>query len=135
MHVGATYDLSAEELTRDQMAEAWSQVVGHPVTAVRIPPASITNPLRSVHVLPRLLAALPSPRDALGLARAAAGARDVRGITSWSREAVETYTIMMSHYDRHGLPAGDLSHLPTLLGRAPTSYVDFARREAARRGL
>ncbi|MEH3033112.1 MAG: NmrA family NAD(P)-binding protein, partial [Aeromicrobium erythreum] len=47
VHVGATYDLSAEELTRDQMAEAWSQVVGHPVTAVRIPPASITNPLRS----------------------------------------------------------------------------------------
>lgn len=136
-HVGATYDLSAEELTREQMAAAWSEVMGHRVTAVRVPPASITNPLRSVHVLPRLLTALPSPRaaSAVGLVKATAGARDVRGITSWSRDAVETYTIMMSHYDRHGLPAGDLSHLPTLLDRAPTSYVDFARREAARRGF
>ena len=41
----------------------------------------------------------------------------------------------MSHYDEHGLPAGDLSHLPTLLDRPPTSYEQFARREAARRGV
>lgn len=136
-HVGRTYDLSAEELTRDEMAEAWSRAVGHRVTAVRIPPDSITNPLRAVHVLPSLLTALPSPRarSALRLAQATNGARNVRGITTWGRDAVETYTIMMSHYDQHGLPAGDLSHLPTLLGRAPTSYAQFAQREASRRGV
>lgn len=80
-HVGRTYDLSAEELTRDEMAEAWSRAVGHRVTAVRIPPDSITNPLRAVHVLPSLLTALPSPRarSALRLARATNGARNVRG--------------------------------------------------------
>jgi uncharacterized protein YbjT (DUF2867 family) len=136
-HVDRTYDLSAEELTRDQMAEAWAEAVGHPVTAVRIPPDSITNPLRSVHVLPRLLAALPSPRSrsVLGLVRAAAAARDVRGISTWRPDAIETYTIMMTHYDQHGLPAGDLARLPALLGRPATSYADFARREARRRGV
>ena len=136
-HVGRTYDLSAEELTRDEMADAWAQVVGHRVTAVRIPPEATTNPLRSVPALPRLLAALPSPRvrSAVGLVGAVGGARNPRGIMSWGRDAQETYVIMMSHYDQQGLPAGDLSHLPALLGRAPTSYLDFARREAARRGV
>lgn len=136
-HVGRTYDLSAEELTRDEMAEIWSGVVGHRVTAVRIPPASITNPLRSVHLLPQLVAALPSPRatSAVRLLKALDGARNVRGINTWSRDAVDTYRTMMSHYDEHGLPAGDLSHLPSLLNRAPTSYEQFARREAARRGV
>lgn len=135
-HVARTYDLSAEELTRDEMAQAWSQAVGHPVSAVRIPPDSITNPLRSVQVLPKLIGALPSPRakSALQLVHAANGARNVRGINTWSREAVDTYITMMSHYDEQGLPAGDLSHLPTLLGRAPTSYAEFAQREATRRG-
>lgn len=136
-HLGATYDLSAEELDRHQMAEVWSQVVGHRVTAVRVPPASITNPLRSVTALPHLLRALPWPHPAT-LARllgAAKDARDVRGITSWSQDARDTYATMMGHYDRHGLPAGDLAHLPALLGRPPTSYADFARREAGRRGL
>jgi uncharacterized protein YbjT (DUF2867 family) len=136
-HVGQTYDLSAQELTREEMATAWSEVVGHRVTAVRIPPASITNPLRSVHVLPQLVAALPSPRatSVVRLLKALDGARNVRGINTWSRDAVDTYRTMMSHYDEHGLPAGDLSHLPTLLDRAPTSYAQFARREAARRGV
>lgn len=136
-HIGRIYDLSAEELTRDDMAEVWSAVVGHPVTAIRIPPESTTNPLRSFPVLPRLVAALPSPgpRSVIGLVNAARGARNPRGINGWSRDARSTYTIMMTHYDRNGLPAGDLSHLPALLGRAPTSYEEFARREATRRGF
>lgn len=134
-HLGRTYDLSTQELTRHEMAALWSDVLGHPITAVRVPPTSIRNPLQAVGVLPRLLAALPAPRvRALPrLLGAIAGARDVRGMRHWQPDAIETYAIMMEHYDTHGLPVGEIDHLPALLGRHPTSYREFARREATRR--
>lgn len=133
-HTGRTYDLSTVELTRHEMAEIWSRVLGHPVTAVRIPPSSLTN---SLNMLPALASVvghavrstkLHSFRHLISGAQAASNPRDMK---NWPADARRAYRTMMTHYDGHGLPAGDLTTLPALLGREPTSYEEFARRSTA----
>ncbi|MCJ0978411.1 NmrA family NAD(P)-binding protein [Rhodococcus sp. ARC_M12] len=130
-HTGHTYDLSTVELTRHEMAEIWSRVLGHRVTAVRIPPSSLTN---SLNVLPSLASvvghALQSTKlnSIPHLVRGAQAASNPRDMKNWPADAREAYRTMMAHYDQHGLAAGDLTVLPTLLGHAPTSYEEFARR-------
>lgn len=136
-HTGRTYDLSTVELTRHQMAEIWSRVLGHPVTAIRIPPSSLTNTLDVLPALPTVIGhALRSTKlNSLGhLVRGAQAASNPRDMKNWPEDARQAYRTMMTHYDGHGLPAGDLTVLPTLLGRAPTSYEEFARRSAAELG-
>ena len=136
-HTGRTYDLSTVELTRHQMAEIWARVLGHPVTAIRIPPSSLTN---SLNVLPSLASvvghALQSTKlNSIGhLVRGAQAASNPRDMKNWPADAREAYRTMMAHYDQHGLAAGDLTVLPTLLGHAPTSYEAFARRSSAEFG-
>lgn len=76
-----------------------------------------------------------SQRDLKHLARGLLQAPNARGIGSWPTDAREAYVRMMAYYDVHGLPPGDMTHLPRLLGRAPTSYAEFARREASNRGI
>ncbi|GAA2070480.1 SDR family oxidoreductase [Williamsia deligens] len=135
-HVGRTYDLSTETLTRDAMAEAFADALGHPVTAVRLPPTVVVSPLSAAGALAGGIArAIPtlSPRRSPHLVRGALEASNARGISSWPREARDNYVQMMTYYDTHGLAVGDLTHLPALLGRAPTGYREFARREVARR--
>ncbi|WP_374022387.1 NmrA family NAD(P)-binding protein [Mycobacterium sp. HNNTM2301] len=136
-HIGKTYDLSAQELTRDQMAEIWAKTLGHNVTAVRLPPDAVNNPLAAASSLPTIvfdslrnvgLRALPE------VIRGLREASNARGINSWPREARNAYVTMMTYYDGHGLPAGDLDDLPRLLNRPPTTYAQFARRIAIERG-
>lgn len=136
-HDGKTYDLSAQELTREQMAAIWGQTLGHGVTAVRLPPDALNNPLAAAPTVPAIVAhslrnvglkALP------GLVRGLRESSNARGIRSWPPEARDAYVTMMAYYDGHGLPAGDLDHLPRLLNRAPTTYAQFARRVATQRG-
>ncbi|MCJ0892135.1 SDR family oxidoreductase [Rhodococcus sp. ARC_M5] len=136
-HTGHTYDLSTVELTRHEMAEIWSRVLGHRVTAVRIPPSSLTN---SLNVLPSLASvvghALQSTKlNSIGhLVRGAQAASNPRDMKNWPADAREAYRTMMAHYDQHGLAAGDLTVLPTLLGHEPTSYEEFARRSSTEFG-
>ncbi|MEK8073642.1 SDR family oxidoreductase [Rhodococcoides navarretei] len=136
-HTGHTYDLSTVELTRHEMAEIWSRVLGHRVTAVRIPPSSLTN---SLNVLPSMASvvghALQSTKlNSVGhLVRGAQAASNPRDMKNWPADAREAYRTMMAHYDRQGLAAGDLTVLPTLLGHAPTSYEEFARRSCSEFG-
>lgn len=135
-HVGKTYDLSTETITRDAMAEAFSAALGHRVTAVRLPPTAVVDQTGAAGaVLGGVARAVPtlSPRRAVHLLKGMKDAPNARGIRSWSPQARENYVQMMTYYDTHGLPVGDLTHLPALLDRAPTSYDDFARREVARR--
>lgn len=136
-HIGKTYDLSAQELTRDRMAEIWAQTLGHNVTAVRLSPDAVNNPLAAAPSLPTIvfdslrnvgLRALP------GVIRGLREASNARGINSWPREARDAYVTMMTYYDGHGLPPGNLDDLPRLLNRAPTTYAQFARRVAIERG-
>ncbi|MBY4036120.1 NmrA family NAD(P)-binding protein [Rhodococcus fascians] len=136
-HTGRTYDLSTVELTRHQMAEIWSRVLGHAVTAIRIPPSSLTNSLDVLPALPTVIghAVRSTKLNALGhLVRGAQAASNPRDMKNWPEDARQAYRTMMTHYDGHGLPAGDLTVLPTLLGREPTSYEEFARRSAAELG-
>ena len=136
-HTGHTYDLSTVELTRHQMAAIWSRVLGHPVTAVRIPPSSLTNTLDVVPALPAVIghAVRSTKLRSLGhIVRGAQAASNPRDMKNWPEDARQAYRTMMTHYDGHGLPAGDLTVLPTLLGRTPTSYEQFARRSAAELG-
>ena len=136
-HKGRVYDLSTVELTRHEMAEIWSDVLGHKVTALRIPPSSLTN---SLTVLPALApvighALVSTKLKSIGhLVRGAKAASNPRDMKNWPADARTAYRTMMTHYDAYGLPAGDLKVLPTLLGRAPTSYEQFARRSAAELG-
>ncbi|MDV6304407.1 MULTISPECIES: SDR family oxidoreductase [Rhodococcus] len=136
-HTGRVYDLSTVELTRHEMARIWSDVLGHRVTAIRIPPSSLTNQL---NVLPALASvfghAVQSTKlNSIGhLVRGAKAASNPRDMKNWPADAREAYRTMMTHYDGHGLPAGDLTVLPTLLGHAPTSYEEFARRSAGELG-
>ena len=136
-HTGCTYDLSTVELTRHEMAEIWSRVLGHRVTAIRIPPSSLTN---SLDVLPALASVVghsvrSTKLHSVGhLVRGTQAASNPRDMKNWPADAREAYRTMMTHYDAHGLPAGDLTVLPTLLGHAPTSYEEFARRSAAELG-
>ncbi|MDI6628157.1 MAG: NmrA family NAD(P)-binding protein [Rhodococcus sp. (in: high G+C Gram-positive bacteria)] len=136
-HTDRVYDLSTVELTRHEMAEIWSDVLGHRVTAIRIPPSSLTN---SLNVLPALASvvghAVQSTKlNSIGhLVRGAKAASNPRDMKNWPADARQAYRTMMTHYDGYGLPAGDLTVLPTLLGHTPTSYEQFARRSAAELG-
>ncbi|KQU45107.1 NmrA family protein [Rhodococcus sp. Leaf278] len=136
-HTGRTYDLSTVELTRHEMAQIWSRVLGHPVTAIRIPPSSLTN---SLNVLPALASVVghavrSTKLNSVGhLVRGAQAASNPRDMKNWPADAREAYRTMMTHYDGHGLPAGDLTVLPALLGHAPSSYEEFARRSVAEFG-
>jgi uncharacterized protein YbjT (DUF2867 family) len=135
-HAGRTYDLSSHELNRHQMAEAWSEVLGHPVSAVRIPPTAVKNPLDGAGavatVVARSLVAtkLRAPQH---LGKALVQSANVRGVKNWPQESKDCYVSMMDYYDKNGLPAGDMTVLPTLLGRPATTYRQFAAREAAHR--
>ncbi|MBI3212187.1 MAG: NmrA family NAD(P)-binding protein [Mycobacterium sp.] len=137
-HLDRIYDLSTQELNRHEMARIWSTVLGHRVTAVRLPPAALQNPLRATgaavvimrHSLASTgLSALPHILE--GFKQSS----NARGVRNWSQESRDCYERMMMYYDANGLPAGDMTVLPALLGRQPTSYEEFARREAARRGI
>ncbi|MBY6537921.1 NmrA family NAD(P)-binding protein [Rhodococcus sp. BP-349] len=136
-HTGRTYDLSTVELTRHQMAAIWSTVLGHSVTAFRIPPSSLRHRTAALPALgPILVEAVRATglHSAGHLVRGVGAAANPRGMNDWPDDAREAYRTMMAHYDRHGLPAGDLTVLPALLGREPTSYEEFARRSATERG-
>lgn len=133
-HVGKTYDLSAQALDRNEMAQIWSRVLGHRVTAIRLPPNAVDNPLVAVpplgaavvqSLLNTKLSALPH------LVRGIRDSSNARGIRSWPPDARSAYVAMMTYYDTHGLPSGNMADLPKLLGRSPTSYEQFARRVAA----
>ncbi|MFI8565454.1 SDR family oxidoreductase [Rhodococcus sp. NPDC078407] len=136
-HTGKTYDLSTVELTRHQMAEIWARVLGHPVTAIRIPPSALTNSLDALPAIPAVIghAVRSTKLNSLAhIVRGAQAASNPRDMKNWPDDARQAYRTMMTHYDGHGLPAGDLSVLPSLLGRTPTSYEDFARRSSAEFG-
>ncbi|UMB69605.1 SDR family oxidoreductase [Mycobacterium paraterrae] len=136
-HVGKTYDLSAEALDRNEMAEIWSRVLGHRVTALRLPPNTVDNPLVAAptigaavvqSLLNTKLSALPH------LVRGIRESSNARGIRNWPSDARSTYVGMMTYYDTNGLPPGNMADLPKLLGRNPTSYEQFARRVARTAG-
>lgn len=137
-HIGNTYDLSAQELDRNEMAQIWSDVLGHRVVAMRLPPEAMTSPLAASGVLGEIVfrslasTKLRAPRH---VARGIRESRNPRGMRSWPPEARRCYAQMMAYYDKNGLPPGDMSHLASLLGRKPTTYDQFARRVAAARGV
>lgn len=137
-HVGETYDLSTVELNRHEMAKIWSRVLGHPMTAVRLPPESLTNPLAAVGpfstAIMRSLASTKL-RSLPAIIRGLRAAPNARGFRSWPADARDTYVQMMNYYDVHGLPAGALDDLPKVLPRPATSYEEFARRIAAAQGV
>ncbi len=136
-HAGKTYDLSTQELTRHEMAAIWSGVLGHSVSAVRLPPTAVKSPLQGVGAAATIVAkSLASTKThALGsIVRGLAGSSNTRGVRNWPEESKDCYVAMMSYYDTVGLPAGNMTVLPELLGRPATSYREFAAREAARRG-
>lgn len=137
-HIGKTYDLSTVELTRHDMARIWSRALGHPMVAVRIPPEALKNPLVAVgpfgsaiaqSLLSTRLRSLPN------IVRGLRAAPNTRGFRSWPSDAQDTYLQMMTYYDVHGLPAGNLDDLPMLLARPAIDYEQFARRTAAERGV
>ncbi|MGW5268639.1 SDR family oxidoreductase [Rhodococcus sp. NPDC003994] len=136
-HAGGVYDLSTQELTRHEMAAEWSAVLGHKVSAVKFSPNVVTNPLWSVASLGALVGTtLPNNPVAapLQIVRGARQSSNAKGVRNWPRESQDCYVRMMQYYDKNGLPAGDLTVLPELLERPATSYREFARREARRRG-
>lgn len=137
-HIGKTYDLSTVELTRHDMAQIWSRVLGHPVTAVRLPPQTLTQPLAGVGPFGAAIArSLFSTRlrSLPNIIRGLRSAPNARGFRSWPSDAQDTYVQMMKYYDVHGLPAGNLDDLPKVLPRPATDYEQFARRIAASRGV
>lgn len=137
-HIGKTYDLSTVELTRHEMARIWSRVLGHPMVAVRIPPQALTNPLVAVGPLgSAIIQSLLSTRlrSLPDVVRGLRAAPNARGFRSWSPDAQDTYVQMMTYYDGHGLPAGNLDDLPKVLPRRAIDYEQFARRTAAARGV
>jgi hypothetical protein len=118
------------------MAQIWSEVLDHPVRALRLPPAAMANPGGAAAALAAGIAGslvraklISAPHIVRGITQAA----NARGIRSWPTDAIKAYITMMDYYDTHGLPAGDMTGLPKLLGRAPNTYRDFANREAAAR--
>ncbi|KQR99921.1 NmrA family protein [Williamsia sp. Leaf354] len=136
-HAGKVYDLSTEELTRHEMAAIWSDVLGHRMSAVRLPPDAMKKPLHGLG--PAATIAVRSLASTKGSAlrpmfRGLAGMPNTRGVRNWPEESKDCYVAMMSYYDKNGLPAGDMTVLPELLGRPATGYREFAVREAARRG-
>lgn len=137
-HIGKTYDLSTVELSRHDMARIWSRVLGHRMVAVRIPPQALTNPLVAVGPLGSAIAhSLLSTRlrSLPDIVRGLRAAPNARGFRSWSADARDTYVQMMTYYDGHGLPAGNLDDLPKVLLRQAIDYEQFARRTAAARGV
>ncbi|MBJ7289925.1 MAG: NmrA family NAD(P)-binding protein [Williamsia sp.] len=137
-HAGETYDLSTQELTRHEMATIWTAVLGHPVSAVRLPPTAVKSPLQGVAAAATIVAkSLASTKThALGnVVRGLAGSSNTRGVRNWPDESKDCYVAMMTYYDKVGLPAGDTTVLPELLGRPATGYREFAAREADRRGV
>lgn len=137
-HIGKTYDLSTVELTRHDMARIWSRVLSHPMTAVRIPPQALKNPLAAVAPFgPAIVKSLLSTklRSLPDIVRGLREAPNTRGFQSWSSDAKDTYIQMMTYYDTHGLPAGKFEDLPKVLPRQATGYEQFARRTAAERGV
>jgi uncharacterized protein YbjT (DUF2867 family) len=137
-HIGKTYDLSTVELTRHDMAKIWSRVLGHPMTAIRLPPQALTQPLAAVGAFgaatARSLFSI-GPRALPNIVRGVQAAPNARGFSSWPADAQETYVKMMKYYDVNGLPAGNLDDLPKLLSRAPINYEQFARRIASEHGI
>ncbi|MBX7449301.1 NmrA family NAD(P)-binding protein [Mycolicibacterium sp. 3033] len=135
-HIGNTYDLSTVELTRHDMARVWSRVLGHPMTAVRIPPQALENPLAAAAPFgSAIVTSLLSTRmrSFPHIVRGVRAAPNTRGFQSWSSDAKDTYVQMMTYYDVHGLPAGNLDDLPKVLPRPAIGYEQFARRTAAER--
>lgn len=137
-HAGAAYDLSTQELTRHEMAVEWSRVLGHDVSAVRLPANVVTNPVRGVgataSVATKSLRATHF-RAPAQIARGIRQSSNAKGVRDWPKESRDCYVTMMQYYNKNGLPAGDMTVLPRLLGRPATSYREFARREAQRRGV
>lgn len=137
-HVGRTYDLSTQELTRHSMADIWSEVLGHGVSAIRLPPEVVRNPLLGVGAAAIITAKsllATNVRAPIRVLRGIVRSSNAKGVQSWSTESRDCYVRMMQYYDKNGLPAGDMTELPKLLGRPATSYREFAVREAARRGV
>ncbi|KAK1952055.1 NmrA family protein [Colletotrichum sublineola] len=137
-HIGKTYDLSTVELTRNDMAQIWSRVLGHPVTAIRLPPQALTQPISAVGTFG---AAITRSLFSNGLrvlpniVRGLCSAPYARGFPNWPPDAQDTYVQMMKYYDVHGLPAGNLEDLPKVLLRPATTYEQFARRIAESHGV
>lgn len=137
-HIGNTYDLSTVELTRHDMARIWSRVLGHPMTAIRLPPQTLTQPLAAVGPFsaPIARSLLSSKlRSFPNIVRGLRAAPNARGFRSWPADAQDTYVKMMAYYDVHGLPAGDFDDLPKVSPRPATGYEQFARRIAAQQGM
>lgn len=136
-HVGKTYDLSAQALDRNEMAQIWTRVLGHPVTAIRLPANVVENPLAAAPTLGAAVvqALLNTKLNALPhLVRGIRDSSNARGIRNWPSDARSAYVGMMTYYDTNGLPPGNMADLPKLLGHNPTSYEQFARRVAATAG-
>ncbi|WP_277373816.1 NmrA family NAD(P)-binding protein [Pseudomonas sp. AA-38] len=137
-HIGKTYDLSTVELTRHDMARIWSRVLGHPMTAIRLPPQALTQPLSAVGSFGAAIArSLFSTRlrSLPTIIRGVRSAPNARGFRSWPSDAQDTYVQMMKYYDVHGLPAGNLDDLAKVLPRPATDYEQFARRIATAHGV
>jgi uncharacterized protein YbjT (DUF2867 family) len=135
-HAGRTYDLSTQELTRHDMAAIWSEVLGHDVSAVRLPPEVVRSPLHGVRAAAVIIAKsllATNVRAPLRVVRGIANSSNAKGVQSWPADSRDCYVRMMEYYDKHGLPAGDMTVLPELLGRPATSYREFAVREASKR--
>ncbi|BBY30015.1 hypothetical protein GCM10023114_43810 [Mycolicibacterium sediminis] len=138
IHIGMTYDLSTVELSRHEMARIWSRVLGHPMTAVRLPPQALNQPQAAVAAFaPGIARSLVSTRlrSLPHIARGLRAAPNTRGFRGWPKDAQDTYVQMMAYYDVHGLPPGDFGDLATVLHRPGTDYETFARRVAVARGI
>ena len=136
-HAGGVYDLSTQELTRHQMAAEWARVLGHPVSAVQLPSDVVTNPVRGVGaVLPLVTKSVRATgfRAPVQLFRGTRQSSNAKGVQDWPADSRRCYVTMMRYYNENGLPAGDMTVLPRLLERPATTYTEFARREAGRRG-
>lgn len=136
-HAGHTYDMSTQELTRHEMAAEWSKVLGHPVSAVRLGPDVVANPVNGIAAFGPVVAKslqATKVRAPMHIIRGIRQSSNAKGVRDWPKESQDCYVAMMRYYDKNGLPAGDMTVLPKLLGRPATSYTEFARREARRRG-
>ncbi|MBU0994385.1 MAG: NmrA family NAD(P)-binding protein [Proteobacteria bacterium] len=134
-HIGKTYDLSAVELNRNEMARICSRVFASEIKAIRIPPATINNPTLVLGEIGNIVKSLAKPKffSLMKLIPILLRSRNPRGMRDWPEDARNCYHAMLEYYDMCGLPAGDLSHLPALLGRKPTDFEGFIQREKALR--
>jgi hypothetical protein len=108
------------------------------MTAIRLPPQTLTQPLAAVGPFSTPIArSLFSTklRSLPNIVRGLRAAPNARGFRSWPADAQDTYVQMMKYYDVHGLPAGDLDDLPNLLPRPAIGYEQFARRVAEAHGV